>query len=57
MSTVGPSGGRSMFKYSPVRQDGRTRKFHNVSGDVDIIGVHTGDSAGMNVVNPRAGFR
>ena len=52
---VGPSGGRSMFKFSPVTHDGRTRDFHNIPGDVDMIGVHTGDYAGMNVCNPRPG--
>ena len=44
-----------MFAFSPIREDGKTRKFDNVSGDVDIIGVHTGDYAGMNIVNPRPG--
>ncbi len=50
------SGGRSAFKYSPVRQDGVTRKFDNIDGSVNMIGVHTGDYAGLNVINPRPGW-
>lgn len=52
----GPTGGRPTFRYSPVRSDGRRRIYDNVSGDVDIIGVHTGTYSGLNVVNPRPGF-
>jgi len=50
------SGGRNNFKYSPVREDGRTRMYDNVSSEIDIIGVHTGDFAGLNIVNPQPGF-
>ena len=52
----GLSGGRSMFNFSPVREDGRTRVFDNVDSTVNMIGVHAGDYAGLNIVNPKAGF-
>ena len=52
----GPSGGRPNFRFSPVREDGTRREYDNISSDVDIIGVHAGDYAGLNIVNPQPGF-
>ncbi len=54
-NSSGLSGGRSMFAFSPVREDGRTRKYDNVPSDTNIIGTHNGDYAGLNVLNPEPG--
>lgn len=47
-------GGRSNFAMTPVRHDGRSRKFERI-GDIDIVGSHTGDYVGLNVANPQGG--
>lgn len=54
MSNLG--GGRSSFRMTPMREDGRTRKWEDIDSNIDILGCHAGDSAGMNIVNPQPGF-
>ena len=50
-------GGRSNFAMTPVRRDGKTREFENMDHNIEVIGCHTGDSAGLNVANPIPGMQ
>lgn len=52
----GLSGGRDNFNLVPMRQDGQCRVYDQVSGDVEVIGGHSGDYAVLNIANPVPGF-
>ena len=45
--------GRSRFELTPVLPGGRARNWQDVDSNIEIVGVHVGDYAGLNIANPQ----